>query len=253
MNILHAHLWGKPWTNELGILTLDPEACEKLLQMIEEQVSIQFVKIVLPEVWHFIDNYIKKNGPCFFRLSSASPKDSTYTCQGPLLKADSIEHLLQVCFESNRFMEELDETILLEREIAFILKKWDDNISKCDEYRIFVGDGKFELAICMSDTKLATRDVEQQLRNFVEKNVSFFPSHTLVVDVAFNNVTHDIIFIEFNPIDDELDIYNVDLSLLSDTIRIAQVQQSATYKLLLECAPPTLAKLLEDGELKNEL
>jgi len=250
MDILHAHLWGKPWTDELGILTLDTEACEKLLQMIEEQVSIQFVKIVLPEVWDFIDNYIKECGACFFRLSGASPKDSTYTCQEPLLKADSVEYLLKVCFESNRFMEELDEAILLENEIALILRKWDDNICKCDEYRIFVGDGKFELAVRMSDTKLASGDVEQQLRNFVEKYVSLFPSPTLVVDVAFDPVTQNITFIEFNPIDDELDIYNVDLDLLSDTIRTAQVQQSVTYKLLSEWN----TSYLQDVELiKNEV
>lgn len=253
MNILHAHLWGKPWTNELGILTLDPEACEKLLQMIEEQVSIQFVKIVLPEVWNFIDNYIKECGPCFFRLSGASPKDSTYMCQGPLLKADSVEHLLQVCFESNRFMEELDEAVLLEREIALILKKWDDNIHKCDEYRIFVGDGEYELAVRTSDTQLAKNDVAYRLRNYVKKYASLFPASTLAVDVAFDNITQNIIFIEFNPIDDELDMYNVDLSLLSDTIRTAQVCPSITYKLLSECAPPILDKLLDVELIKNEV
>jgi|CXWK01.1.fsa_nt_gi hypothetical protein len=232
MNILHAHLWGEPWTNDLGIFKLDSELLEKLLHLIEEQVSTRFVKIVLPELWDFIDNYIKEHGPCFFRLSGASPKDSTYKCQGPLLKADDIEHVLQVCFESNRFANELDEAILIDRDIAFILRKWNDEIHKCDEYRIFVGDGNYELAVRMPDTELAKDNVAYHLRKFVEKHASTFPAPTLVVDVAIDPVTYDITFIEFNPIDDELDMYNVDLSLLSETIRIAQVQPSATFKLL---------------------
>jgi hypothetical protein len=232
MNILHAHLWGDSWTSDLGIFELDSEMCEKLLHLIEEQVSIQLVKIVLPELWNFIDDYIKEHGPCFFRLSGASPKDSTYKCQGPLLKANDVEHLLQVCFESNRFIDELDESILIDRNIAFILRKWNDEIGKCDEYRIFVGDGEYELAVRMSDMEFAKDNVAYHLRKFVEKHVSSFPSSTLVIDVALDPVTYNVIFIEFNPIDDELDMYNVDLSLLSDTIRTAQVQPSETFKLL---------------------
>lgn len=232
MNILHAHLWGESWTSDLGIFKLDSEMCEKLLNMIEEQVSIQLVKIVLPEFWDFIDNYIKENGSCFFRLSGASPKDSTYKCQGPLLKADNIEHLLQVCFESNRFADELYETLIIDHEIALILRKWNDNIDKGDEYRIFVGDGEFELAVRMPDTQLATDNIAYHLRNYIEKYASSFPAPTLAVDIAINPLTYEITFVEFNPIDDELDMYNVDLSFLSDTIRIAQVQPSATFKLL---------------------
>lgn len=200
MNILHAHLWGQPWMNDFGILNLDTEMCEKLLNMVEEQVSIQLVKVVLPELWNFIDNYIKEHGPCFFRLSGASPKDSIYKCQGPLLKAYDTEHVLQVCFESDRFAEELDEAILLDRGIAFILRKWNDEINKCDEYRIFVGDGEYELAVRVSDTLLAKNDIAFHLRNYVEKHVSSFPASTLVIDIAIDPITYNIIFIEFNPL-----------------------------------------------------
>lgn len=228
LNVLHAHMWGSPWTNDLGIFVISPKMALEMLSSID--CNSKFQNLTFPSALNeFIETFIQNNGPCFFRLSGASPKDSTFA-NTPLLKATSAEYIRKVCIESNRFEEELETCVLTDRSIAFILRKWDEKIEKCDTYRIFVGEGEYELAVRMSDCTIAKGSTAFNLRKYVDKHIKTFPHYTLALDVALDG--DNIIFIEFNPIDDELDMYNVDLNFLSPAIRTLQAWPSVTQNLL---------------------
>lgn len=68
MNVLHAHLWGSPWTNDMGIFRLSPAVCKQL----EESDSVHAIQTDMPDLWRFVDEFISNNGPCFFKLSNQS-------------------------------------------------------------------------------------------------------------------------------------------------------------------------------------
>jgi hypothetical protein len=229
MNILHAHLWGSPWVDDLSIFKLSSWRCKQLCEIEPHRVEKE-----IPYLWLFIENIIDARGPCFFKLSCTSPKDSIYPCSTPKLKGMDAQYVINVCLNSPRFIEELENAYLLGYDVAFILKKWNDDIEKSDEYRLFVGDGRYELAVNMNNNKIV--GVDNQLNTifdeFVKNHVDSFPGLTLAIDVAYSVEKDEIIFIEFNPIDDELDTYEVDCDVFSETIRRALASESETWKKL---------------------
>lgn len=229
MNVLHAHLWGKPWTTDMGIYRMNPHMCEKLSLLMRRNCA-EGVETELPALWAFVDKWIQKNGPCFFRASGASPKDSTVKYQ-PLLKAHTPHQVFDVCFNSLRFEEELEQAIVL-NGMALVLTKWNDEIAKGDKYRILVVHGEYEIAIRTPDGEVAKDWVAHALRKFVQDHVDYFPASTLAVDVAFSHSLGNVTFIEHNPIDDELDTFGIDTTGLSHELQTALQQQSDTYKAL---------------------
>jgi hypothetical protein len=229
MNVLHAHLWGKPWTLGMGIYRMNPNMCEKL-SLLMRRGDPEGVETELTALWAFVEKWIQKNGPCFFRASGASPKDSTVQYQ-PLLKAHTPHQVFDVCFNSLRFEEELDHAAVLDG-MALVLTKWDDEIVKGDEYRILVVDGEYEVAIRTPDGEVAKDWVAQALRKFVDKYADRLPAPTLAMDVAFSHSLGKVTFIEHNPIDDELDTYGIDTTVLSHDLQTALQLQSETYKAL---------------------
>lgn len=228
MNILHAHLWGSPWIDDLSIFKLSSFRCKQLCEIESENVEKE-----MPYLWLFIENVIENIGPCFFKLSCASPKDSNYPCSTPKLKGINAQHVINVCLNSPRFIEELENAYIVGHDVALILKKWNDDIMKSDEYRLFVSDGKFELAVNMNNPKV---DVDNQLNiifdEFVKNHVDSFPGLTISIDVAYSFEKEQVIFIEFNPIDDELDTYEIEFNKFSETIQCALQTESETWKKL---------------------
>lgn len=198
-SVLHMHKFGHPWINHLEVFPLSPDlqqilykACQtndiKLLQMSE------FIS-----VWDKIDTYIKKNGPMFFKLSSISAKDSYFKSDEPLLKATSAEKLFNVFVTSMRICEELaDED---EDDFAIILTPWNDKIKTDNEYRCFIFHGVCE-AIAKLDEGELTPIADQIIRNYIKQNLYLFPSKTVALDLVVTDAA-EVIFIEFNPIDDE--------------------------------------------------
>lgn len=229
MNVLHAHLWGKPWTAGMGIYRMSPYMCEKL-SLLMRRGSAKHVETELPALWGFVDKWIQKNGPCFFRASGASPKDSTAQYQ-PLLKAHTPHQVFDVCFNSLRFEEELDHAAVLEG-MALVLTKWNEEIAKGDEYRILVVNGEYEIAMRMPNGEVADRVVAHALRKFVHTHADRLPAPTLAMDVAFSHSLGKVFFIEHNPVDDELDTFGIDTTHLSHDLQMALQLQSETYKAL---------------------
>ena len=71
--------------------------------------------------------------------------------------------------------------------------------------------------------RVAAGDAESAVRAWVSQWKSAFPSQTLAVDVAFLAEEKTVLFIEFNPVDNELDTFELDLAelKLSEKLRDA--------------------------------
>jgi hypothetical protein len=229
-NILYSDLWGAPWNNGMAIFHLSPIVCEQLYNLAEtsDPSSVEFE---FPELWSFVENFIEQHGPCFFRLSTASPKDSTAAVPIPILKGLDANHVFSVCFQSDRFCEELYDAWMLNKHSALTLKRWDNEIESGDEYRIFVSKHMYELAVCMSNSMVATGPTAKALRDYTNQMSQYFPAALLVIDVAYLPMSEKIIFIEFNPVDNELDTYDIDEDMLSHEIRCALHLPSENYTL----------------------
>ena len=66
-NALHAHKWGQPWIDNLGIFELNKtqhkllfEACEKI------DISILLSNSEFMNIINAVDQFIKNNGPVFY-------------------------------------------------------------------------------------------------------------------------------------------------------------------------------------------
>lgn len=236
MNVLHAHLWGSPWTDNMGIYILTPDVCEQMLEIIEDEKDVN-AQNMWPHLWNFVHDYIKKCGPTFFKLSGASPKDAGFP-----LKAVDAQYVFDVCFKSLRFLEELANASTFNYDIALILQKWNNDIEQGDEYRVLVDNGQFSLAIGMKDCKLADENVSDWLRKYIDEHVHLFPSSTIAVDLVYKSDS-SIIFVEFNPIDDELDLYNINLEILSHNLRCEINKTSATMQLIKNLYPTSSATI----------
>lgn len=232
-NILYSDLWGAPWNSGMAIFHLSSIVCERLYKLTDSDTfEASSVKLDFPELWVFVENFIEQHGPCFFRLSTASPKDSNAAVPIPILKGLNANHVFDVCLQSARFCEELYDAWMLKKHSALTLKKWDDEIEAGDEYRIFVSKRVYELAVCMSDSMVATGTTAKALHDYTNQMAQDFPAELLVIDVAYSPISEKVIFIEFNPIDNELDTYGIDEEMLSHEIRCALHLPSETYQKL---------------------
>ena len=202
-SVLHMHKFGHPWTDHLKVFKLSSD----LQQILYKACQTNNVKLLqtsefLP-LWNEIGVCIKEHGPMFFKLSSISAKDSYFKSDEPLLKATNAEKLFNVFVTSMRICEELED----EDDFAIILTPWNDKIKVNNEYRCFIFYGICE-AIAKLDEGELTPKVDQLIRNYIQKHLHLFPSQTVALDLVVTDAD-EIIFIEFNPMDDELDTYGI--------------------------------------------
>lgn len=225
-NILHAHKWGTPWTNHLKVFHMNKEqqnilhdACEK--NDIEILKNKKFISL-----YNEIDEYIRNNGPMFFKLSSISPKDSYYKdpTNAPLLQASNADKLFNVFVTSMRITEELEDNDLF----PIILSPWNDKISEDDEYRCFIFYGNCEAIAKRDDESEPTSEINSLITNFIEKHKKEFPDQTVALDVAVEG--DNVIFIEFNPVDDELDTYGIVRNRELSTKALMAIAREPVYK-----------------------
>ena len=106
---------------------------------------------------------------------------------------------------SFRVMEYLED---FDVKYAIILQKWDDRIKEDSEYRCFIFDRKCEAVSRIIDCSEPTKEVKDRLEDYIKNNVEFFPDNDVALDVCVLN-SGEIIFIEFNPVNDELDTYGI--------------------------------------------
>ena len=204
-NILHAHLWPQPFTTNLTVFPITPiqqtilyKACEA------NDINLLNHPDFIP-LYNRIDNYLKENGPHFFKLSSISAKDSYYKdpTNAPLLQATTAHKLFSVFTTSMRITEELDDN----DSFPIILTAWNDKIREDNEYRCFIFDGICEAIANREDESDPDLPTKELIEEYIKTHLSQFPDPTVALDVAVYD--NQVIFIEFNPVDEELDTYGI--------------------------------------------
>jgi len=199
----HAHKWGHPWIDQMGIFPLTKQEQQLLWQACQD-LNPDLIKPI--KLWKDIDNYIQENGTCFFKLSAASPKDvNLEDGKGPSCRADSVERLFKALTRSFRIMEYLEDEDI---DYAIILTKWNDKIDFKNEYRCFVLDGVCEAISHMDNCQDPSPEITTLIHQYIQQHHPTFPESVVALDLCVTN-DHEIIFIEFNPIDEELDSYGI--------------------------------------------
>lgn len=183
MNALHVHRWGKPWTDGYGFFDITEDLRTGRIDAATEVA---------------INAYINQNGPVFWKLSTASPKDVE------IVPTTSAKQLMNTLVRSNRIAEYLEHT---DQEYQLCLKPWDSRISLEREYRCFVFQGKCEAISRIIDCEAPDPMVEKIIMDYIANQVDTFPEQDVALDICLNGT--EVIFIEFNPIDECLDRYGI--------------------------------------------
>jgi hypothetical protein len=197
-NTLHVHLWGQPWINNRHIIQLTTQQHSMLCKAcIELDMSIIQTREFTPIVM-FIDQYIAQVGPIFFRLSSVSPKD--VKCP-PV--ATSAQEVFDMIIHSIRCQRELKSA----DHFSLVFAPFDPRIALEGEFRVFIVHNTIH-AIANCARKEVTEVQRQRIDQYVQSRAKYFPYHSLALDIAISLLpSNEIIFIEFNPLDDELDTF----------------------------------------------
>lgn len=205
-NALHAHYWGSPWIDSLGIFPLTREQ-QQILYSACETIDVGIVKnsSVFGSLWQDLESYIKTYGRVFIRLSSVSPKDVTlHDGLGPSLCVSTVDRLFETFVHSFRLMEELETY----GPYAIILKQWNGKIKADNEYRCFIFNRECEYIAKCQDESEPHGDVKLQITKYIDKHKEYFPEDDVALDVAVSD-DGEVIFIEFNPVDNELDQFGL--------------------------------------------
>lgn len=195
LNALLPHRWGKIWCHNFHFIKLSIDDIIEILQT-----------DVLPfHILNNIDKVLQKlNCPVFIKLASISPKDSERS-----LKVSSSKDVNKLLMSSDRVMNELYELSLLKWETYILVRPWSRRIENGDEFRLLVCNAKLDIAIHIKTCTMDTENLKL-FSTWVDDNIYHLPVENICIDVAlFNGV---IIFIEFNPINDELDLYGIDIA-----------------------------------------
>lgn len=144
------------------------------------------------------------SSPVFFRISTISGKDiSTF--------ASTKEEILYVLTRSNRIQEDLE----LYSPQSLILRDWDERITPSKEYRCIIVDGILEMTISSSSGEIVNLE---PIDAYVASIKDRLPCNDVCLDVCLDG--EEVIFIEFNVLDSELDMYGADWNKLSERGRI---------------------------------
>lgn len=206
MDCLHVHHWNPFWTNNLRIFLLSDNNRKTLLEAYQKSDIKLLQAGEFLSLWNGIDKAIEEIGPVFFKLSSISPKDSYYKSSNgePVLKSSNTEKLFNVFLTSMRIGEEIED----EGDFAIILAPWNDKIKFDNEYRCFVFYGVCEAIAKMCDESDPNARLTLLINNYINKHLHLFPSKTVALDIIVTE-QDEIIFVEFNPIDDEIDNFGI--------------------------------------------
>jgi myosin-crossreactive antigen len=110
--------------------------------------------------------------------------------------------------KSERVFEDLTDY----RDFAIIFNKWNANIDMKNEFRCFIFDNECECIVNTYTFKKLNEDTAEykSIKNYIENNKEKFPEKHVALDVAINKTSGEIIFIEFNCVDNELDTFDMD-------------------------------------------
>ena len=234
--IIHVHNWGKPWTDFFQILPLSSVEEKALHEAASSASSARLKEKDFSSIWSGVDTFIKKEGPVFVRLSSTSPKDT-----GESLCCRTVDRVFEVMSGSFRVAEDLDSKELGSFSVA--LRKWDSRINEKNEYRSFIFNGVCEAIAKRSDGSAPSKPTSELILKYVKENVTSFPEATLAVDLAVDE--KEIIFIEFNPVDNELDTLNITSTLKLTTAALEALKMEPFVPF------PSLKKAEEEEDVED--
>ena len=204
----HVHQWGSPWVDNFAIFPLSDDQ-RRLLYQATEKLDRNIIKKseIFRSIWDAVDKYISENGPVFFRLSTASPKDVNMSKDHPTLCATSAEYLFGIMVRSFRMMEELMD----DEDFSLVLRKWDTRIKEDNEWRCFIIDRQCIAISRMIDCSRPEEKTRGTIESYINKYKHLFPEDNLAIDlvVGKEGEEDDVIFIEFNTLDDELDCFGI--------------------------------------------
>lgn len=216
----HAHWWGPKWTTDrgMGIWSLFAKQHRTLFDCCTTQdINPLMEGEEFKQIRAGMTEYLKK-GPAHIRLSTVSPKDASVKNGRNPLRVTTVEKVFESLVMGFRVMEELDEGNLSLIVYALILTPWNDRIRKDNEYRCLIYDGQYQCTIKetkeMKRKMITPEDPEDRiLRAYVATHSADFPEPNVALDVAVDmsimNTKNIVIFIEFNTLDEELDLFGV--------------------------------------------
>jgi hypothetical protein len=207
------------------------EACQKLDATVLEQ-SEEY-EDVRSEVQQILD----KHPVVFFKLSSVSCKDVATDDFGPAYKINSLSRLFRSIVYSFRIMSEIEaelaETARKKDDYCLAFTPWRYDIDPQTEIRLLVVEGVLEAAIRPATGALVMGSEFETLETYVSKFSDLFPEKTLAIDVYLVAKEEPIEFVEFNPLDEELDTFQADLSGCS-ALLLATLKREAVPHWLLD-------------------
>lgn len=146
-----------------------------------------------------IEQYIAReshDGSVFFRLSSASPKD----VECPPI-ARSARDVFEMIIHSIRCQRELKSA----DHFSLVLTPFNPRIAPENEFRVFIVRETIRAIANMARKEVIPDQKEWYGKHFAQSHAKCFPYHSLALDIAILDCK--VIFIEFNPLDDELDTF----------------------------------------------
>lgn len=238
---LHVHRWGHPWSSYYKVIPLTPSqlkliylACEKLdADMLESNQEFENVK-------QATEAELKEHPVLFFKLSSVSCKDVASDAFGPSFKINSVTRMFRSIVYSFRIMSEIEDDVETDNDTqhprtkkddyAIALRAWNDNINPETEFRLLIVDGHLEAVIKPTTGALVTGKDFEIVQDYVQQHAQTFPEQTLAMDVIYVNGSID--FIEFNPLDEELDTFEANLESCAPKLLEALKREATRHWLI---------------------
>lgn len=211
-------------------------ACETLdAQSLEDAEIFEDVRVAVSEE-------LKAHPILFFKISSVSCKDVAGDEFGPAFKINSIARLWKSIVYSFRIMSEIEDDVESEDtagvsgekkdDYAIALRPWNDEISPETEFRCLVVNRKLEAVIRPTTGTLVGVEDFETFNRFVEEHSASFPEETLAMDMFLKPGQSVPEFIEFNPLDEELDTFEADLSSCNPDLLTALKREAVRHWLL---------------------
>lgn len=152
----------------------------------------------------------------FSRISTISPKDLFPEDENGKqnLYFDNVEDLFNKMINSNRVIEDILE--MENDKFTLILKKWNEKIFNNPEYRCIIYDRMY-VAHFLTCGIINNNSVDKIIKEYIINTSNKFPENHLALDIAITK-ENEVIFIEFNLLDNELDMYGYDVQSLSPEI-----------------------------------
>jgi hypothetical protein len=208
---LHVHRWGAPFTDDWSLFPLSPGQRDLLIHGCEEfeskptlvEDSKEF-KELLQQMQAAIDKTPEKKA--FFRLSSTSSKDAVPegSSIADSLCATTAQKIVRELCKSFRILEDLQEYT----DCAIVLRAFNSALVSAPEYRTFVQNGKIVGVVRKADEPSKDKEdaaVIERVTKFVAPLVGKLPERSAGVDVCL--VGDECVFVELNPLDEELDLF----------------------------------------------